>query len=158
MANEVVLVPKEKYQKLIENQEKTFNHAGKQDSSELNYDSGKKENNLKLKGVDKFSDAQIVGENSLISNQHFHKEINDLDKDREEVYLEKQTKAECEIDDDKFIDNQRLQRKNMNMRSYKFCESSNNLAVNRTTEKIVKRQKSSPKRRKMLSKKWLKYK
>lgn len=60
MANEVVLVPKEKYQKLIENQEKTFNHAGKQDSSELNYDSGKKENNLKLKGVDKFSDAQIV--------------------------------------------------------------------------------------------------
>lgn len=136
MANEVVLVPKEKYQKLIENQEKIFKHAGKQDSSELNYDSGKKENNLKLKGVDKFSDAQIVRENSLISNQHFHKEINDLDKDREEVYLEKQKKAECEIDDDKFIDNQRPQRKNMNMRSYKFCESSNNLAFNRTTEKI----------------------
>lgn len=155
MANEVVFVPKEKYQKLIENQEKIFKHAGKQDSPELNYDSGKKENNLKLKGVDKFSDAQIVRENSLISNQHFHKEINDLDKDRD---LEKQKKAECEIDDDKFIDNQRPQRKNMNMRSYKFCESSNNLVVNRTTEKIVMRQKSSPKRRKMLSKKWLKYK
>lgn len=137
MAKEVVLVPKEKYQKLLENQERISNSEF--ENNDLNFiGKDEKKNNSKLKD----DNADLKQEKTVKTDvQWVEPSISPTTKDLRGV---DDTKASAPDD--------REDQSMKNLNSNISTNDSANLVVYKTPANIVKRQKTSAKNR------WLRYK
>lgn len=141
MAKEVVLVPKEKYQKLLENQERISNSEF--ENNDLNFiGKDEKKNNSKLKD----DNADLKQEKTVKTDVEWvEPSISPTTKDLRGV---DDTKASAPDD--------REDQSMKNLNSNISTNDSANLVVYKTPANIVKRQKTSAK---MISRKgWLRYK
>lgn len=141
MAKEVVLVPKEKYQKLLENQERISNSEF--ENNDLNFiGKDEKKNNSKLKD----DNADLKQEKTVKTDVEWvEPSISPTTKDLRGV---DDTKASAPDD--------REDQSMKNLNSNISTNDSANLVVYKTPANIVKRQKTSAK---YISRKgWLRYK
>lgn len=141
MAKEVVLVPKEKYQKLLENQERISNSEF--ENNDLNFiGKDEKKNNSKLKD----DNADLKQEKTVKTDAEWvEPSISPTTKDLRGV---DDTKASAPDD--------REDQSMKNLNSNISTNDSANLVVYKTPANIVKRQKTSAK--KISRKGWLRYK
>lgn len=141
MAKEVVLVPKEKYQKLLENQEGISNSEF--ENNDLNFISkDEKKNNSKLKD----DNADLKQEKTVKTDVEWvEPSISPTTKDLRGV---DDTKASAPDD----REDQSMKNLNPNIST----NDSANLVVYKTPANIVKRQKTSAKN--ISRKRWLRYK
>lgn len=141
MAKEVVLVPKEKYQKLLENQERISNSEF--ENNDLNFiGKDEKKNNSKLKD----DNADLKQEKTVKTDVEWvEPSISPTTKDLRGV---DDTKASAPDD----REDQSMKNLNSNISS----NDSANLVVYKTPANIVKRQKTSAKN--ISRKGWLRYK
>lgn len=141
MAKEVVLVPKEKYQKLLENQERISNSEF--ENNDLNFiGKDEKKNNSKLKD----DNADLKQEKTVKTDVEWvEPSISPTTKDLRGV---DDTKASAPDD--------REDQSMKNLNSHISTNDSANLVVYKTPANIVKRQKTSAKN--ISRKGWLMYK
>lgn len=141
MAKEVVLVPKEKYQKLLENQERISNSEF--ENNDLNFiGKDEKKNNSKLKD----DNADLKQEKTVKTDVEWvEPSISPTTKDLRGV---DDTKASAPDD--------REDQSMKNLNSNISTNDSANLVVYKTPANIVKRQKTSAKN--ISRKRWLRYK
>lgn len=152
MAAEVVLVPKEKYQKLLENHERILNDASDKDSLKMCGEGGGTQNK-----VDDVNDGQkeINIERDEKSDTEIHHQVKRKFSDMHENYIENTLKNPKTMQEDgstrKLSNKQGVYNETINQ----FDDIASDLAVYKSTSAITKRQKPSSRKRR---KKWLKYK
>lgn len=161
MAKEVVLVPREKYQKLLEDRMIVSNQS-RTNPSNIDGDREEKKNINDLSNINIQNDlhnkekSQPETEREVMEvNQHFNKgklnDIQDTDTVKSLVSIHPDT------DYGTLRENQSVKLQSTNARSYKSNNDTLKLAVPRTLASITNRQKASASKKKRYRKKWLKY-
>lgn len=166
MAKEVVLVPREKYQKLLEgremtlkNQSETYNLKTDEDFEEKKGKGSASTKTLTKKVICRTIRTQTPTRNMKKFNHHLYKrKLNDLKDTDTENAVEKKKVVWSDSDHGELYGNQSVKLKNTDIQTDKLDNNSMQLAVRSTAASITNRQKASTNERKAFRKKWLKYK
>lgn len=166
MAKEVVLVPREKYQKLLEGREMTLKNQSETYNLKTDEDFEEKKGISEHKNINKESDM-LNNKNSNPDTEHedmkfnhhlYKRKLNDLKDTDTESAVDKKKVVWSDSDHGELYGNQSVKLKNTDIQTDKLDNNSIPLAVRSTAASITNRQKASTNERKAFRKEWLKYK